>query len=230
MSEVKAAKDALVASLFELSRSASDAANATANLYKVSHVDDATPIESLNNLSKAINTLVSSIESPAAEPVKRAERKKTERDPNAPKKPLTMYFAYSFFIREQIRDERKAQGLPPLSAIEMNAHVKERWSRLSPAEKSIWQKKYQAELVVYNRQKEAYKAKLAGTALPEEEVEVAAIKGDSENESAGDSDDSDDSDDSEIEVPEPEKKKKDKKRKHDKEKVDKKKKTKKPVV
>lgn len=224
MSEVKAAKDALVASLFELSRSASDAANATANLYKVSHVEDGTPIEALNSLSKAINTLVSSIESPAAgEPAKRAERKKTERDPNAPKKPLTMYFAYSFFIREQIRDERKAQGLPPLSAIEMNAHVGERWKRLSPAEKSIWQKKYQAELVVYNRQKEAYKAKLAGAAVPEEVV--AAIKEDSDNESG----DSDDSDDSEIEVPEPEKKKKDKKRKHDKEKVDKKKKTKKPV-
>lgn len=169
MSEVKAAKDALVASLFELSKAAQDAAGATANLYKASNADVEAPMTSLNNLAKTINALVSSVDNNGpggmeikSEAVKAEKKKKPERDPNAPKKPLTMYFAYLFHVRDSLRNERRAKGLPPLSAIEMNDYVKERWNKLPADEKAKWQKRYQDQLKEYNKQKELYQAKLAG--------------------------------------------------------------------
>ncbi|EGV62350.1 high mobility group protein [Yamadazyma tenuis] len=216
MSEVKAARDALVASLFELSKAAQDAAAATANLYKASHEGNTGNVDSLNSLSKAVNVLVSYIDvNGGADSKKPEKKKKPEKDPNAPKKPLTMYFAYSFHIREQIRDERKANGLPPLSAIEMNAYVKERWSKLSEAEKSTWQKKYQSELKVYQKQKEIYIAEKNGIKPPLPEIPIELPK-DVVVESSDSSDSSSSESEVEVEIPEKkEKKDKKKKRKHE---------------
>lgn len=229
MSEVKSAKDALVASLFELSRAAQDAAAATATLYKVSQNDATAPVDTLSSLSKAITTLVSNVDGPAIADKKKTKQKAEEKDPNAPKKPITIYFAYSFHIRDQIREERKAQGLPPLSAIEMNDYVKDRWSKLTDADKAPWKNKYQEELKEYNKQKELYtKAKAAGETPPVpvlSPVVELPKKVIAPVESSSDS--SSDSSSSDSEVEKREKKKKEKKRKHDKEKSEKKKKSKK---
>lgn len=190
MSDVKAAKDALVASLFELSKAALDAATATVNFYKANDSDDKVAINSLNNLAQTINALIPDVTGKIDGKIvdkKPEKKKKAEKDPNAPKKPLTMYFAYSFHIRDQIRDERKAKGLPPLSAIEMNSHVKDRWSQLGDDEKSKWQKKYQDELKEYNVQKEAYQAKLEGNKANIAQPKLAEVD---ESSSASDSDDS----------------------------------------
>lgn len=181
MSELKNAKDALVASLFELSKAAQDAATATVNFYKASSTENVNG-ESLNNLASTLNNIASSTSaavpgveeasSPAAtsgaqgttanggepQPEEKKKRKKVEKDPNAPKKPLTIYFAYSFYTRDQIRQERAKQGLAPLSASELNEIIKERWSSISPEEKAKWQSKYQNELQQYNVLKDAYKA------------------------------------------------------------------------
>lgn len=209
MSEVKAAKDALVASLFELSKAAQEAAGATANLYKATNADSDVPTSSLNNLAHTINILIASIDTTATTDgkaeVKAEKKKKAERDPNAPKKPLTMYFAYSFHVRDSLRNERRSKGLPPLSAIEMNDYVKERWNKLPVEEKSKWQKKYQEQLKDYNKQKELYQAKLAGkpVELPSQ-PKLADLEDDDETSSSDDDDDL------------PKKEKKEKKRKSEK--------------
>ncbi|CUM62904.1 uncharacterized protein PRCAT00000463001 [Priceomyces carsonii] len=192
MSDLKAAKDALVASLFELSKAAQEAANATVNFYRVSSQEG--NADSLNHLAVTLNTIASTVSSdgifaplPSAldsvAAVARAagtgtgansakkgpataeekKRKKAEKDPNAPKKPLTIFFAFSFHTREVIRDERRKKGLPALSAIEMNDVIKERWNSITPEEKSKWQKKYANELKEYQKVKEAYKAGLTTT-------------------------------------------------------------------
>lgn len=184
MSELKNAKDTLVASLFELSKAAQDAATATVNFYKASSNENLNG-ESLNSLASTLNNIATSTSaavpeveeasSPVAyagaasgalvatnggetQPEEKKKRKKVEKDPNAPKKPLTIYFAYSFYTRDQIRQERAKQGLSPLSASELNEIIKERWSSISPEEKSKWQSKYQNELQQYNILRDAYKA------------------------------------------------------------------------
>lgn len=183
MSDIKTSKDALVSALFELSKAAQDAASATVNFYKVAH--DSSTDESLTALASAINSVAPALElvnteasketvakteegekqkgkkaakDGAAAPEKK--KRKVEKDPNAPKKPLTIYFAFSFHTRETIREERKKNGEPPLSAVEMNELVKERWNSISAEEKSKWQKKYQTELKEYQKVKEAYQGKL----------------------------------------------------------------------
>ncbi|CAH6721536.1 high mobility group protein 1 [[Candida] jaroonii] len=170
MSDIKAAKDTLVSSLYELSKAAEKAAAATSNYYNASNVDAVVPVSQLDSLSNTLKRLIPSIDNGEVVgnvTVKAEKKKKPERDPNAPKKPLTMYFAYSFHIRDAIKKERERKGLPALSAIEMNEYVKDRWSKLEQGEKDIWQSKYRKELEVYNKEKEKYKAKLAGKPIPD---------------------------------------------------------------
>lgn len=180
MTDVKNAKDALVASLFELAKAAQDAASATVDFYKATSLENNNGevltqlANGLNNIAKSTSAVTAGIEDLAQIGTKaenddvkkdgnqgteeKKKKKKVERDPNAPKKPLTIYFAFSFYTRDQIRQERVKKGLPPLSAIEMNDIIKERWNSITPEEKAKWQKKYQGELKEYNTLKEAYKA------------------------------------------------------------------------
>lgn len=171
MSELKTTKDALVASLFELSKAAQEAASAAVNFYKAASVDGANA-DQLTHLSATLGEIakatISNGESIIAasgdehKDVKEVKKKKekVKRDPNAPKKPLTMYFAFSFHTRKEIAEERKKQGLPSLSAVDMNSLVKERWSNISDEEKQAWQDKYKDELKRYNIEKVKYQAKL----------------------------------------------------------------------
>lgn len=177
MSEVKTSKDALVSALFELSKAAQDAASATVNFYKAAH--ETASDESLSAIASAISSVAPALELATQEAALLVEsandakpkgkktakdgekkRKKAEKDPNAPKKPLTIYFAFLFHTRENIREDRKKNGEPPLSAVEMNEVVKEKWNSISAEEKAQWQKKYQGELKEYQKAKEAYQAKL----------------------------------------------------------------------
>ncbi|CCE82960.1 Piso0_002730 [Millerozyma farinosa CBS 7064] len=206
MSEIKTAKDALVASLFELSRAAQDAAAATLTFYKINNIDGSSSeaqalvsatLDRINggqaDTSDEVNgtgqgdagkgakqlksgptaakteagqTIING-EVPgasqdgeagkgkAAAPEKK--KRKVVKDPNAPKKPLTIFFAYSFHMRDKIRKEREKQGLPTLSSAELNEIIKAHWNDITPEEKEGWQKKYQNELKEYQVLKEAYK-------------------------------------------------------------------------
>lgn len=94
-----------------------------------------------------------------------SSRKKAERDPNAPKKPLTVFFAYSAFVRQELRDQRQRAGLPPLSSTEITQEISKKWKELSEAEKEKWKQAYSVELGHYQMEKQRYlEAKKNGTA------------------------------------------------------------------
>ncbi|EDO16870.1 hypothetical protein Kpol_1024p24 [Vanderwaltozyma polyspora DSM 70294] len=95
-----------------------------------------------------------------AKPAKR----KIERDPNAPKKPLTVFFAYSAYIRQELRQERERSGLAPLSSTEITQEISKKWKELSDSEKEKWKQAYHIELENYQREKQKYlEAKKNGT-------------------------------------------------------------------
>lgn len=103
----------------------------------------------------------------AAEEVAPPAKKKVVRDPNAPKKPLTVFFAYSAYVRQELRDARARAGLPPLSSTEITQEISKKWKELSDEEKEKWKQAYNVELEHYQKQKQEYlEAKKNGT-LPE---------------------------------------------------------------
>ncbi|EMG48569.1 HMO1 Transcriptional regulator HMO1 [Candida maltosa Xu316] len=162
MSDLKTTKDTLVSSLFELSKAASDAANAAVEFYKVASggSDDVTSeqLKAINEALKAVGDLTSvTIKSETADNKK---KRKQEKDPNAPKKPLTMFFQFSYDLRKKIGAERKIEELPSLSAIEMNSTIKERWDNITAAEKASYKKRYDDAMIIYNIEKKKYEASL----------------------------------------------------------------------
>lgn len=259
MADLKVAKDSLVSSLFELSKVAQDTANAAINYYNLDKSEGIIgneTSEGLRNISEVLKSIVvasqqvDAIASGSKLPtskdgtLEKPKKKKVDRDPNAPKKPLTIYFQFSFESRKAISEERKRKNLPSLSAIDMNEIIREKWANISPEEKAKWQRKYAAELKEYQKAKELYKhtdnaaayAIANGKALPPPTAAAVAKKATelqphiaSDSDSDSDSDDS--SDDSSIDhhikqiseeseesepEPQPEIKKKEKKRKSDK--------------
>ncbi|KAF3989445.1 hypothetical protein FT663_03344 [Candidozyma haemuli var. vulneris] len=214
------AKNALVASFFELSNAAKDAATATVNFYKAAGVDSTDTASSLAALSASITgatqaaladlpteikangiadpkkksrkrpapkdepeqvkepVVSDSSESAAesstaptttteAEPEKPAEKaekpekpkkRKIERDPNAPKKPLTTYLRFNLSIRDQMKRERIENGLPTYPATELNQIIAERWANLSAKDKEALQKAYESEFEDYKKALETYNA------------------------------------------------------------------------
>ncbi|WLF78979.1 high mobility group protein [Lodderomyces elongisporus] len=161
-SELKITKDTLVASLFELSKAASEAANAAIDFYKVATggEEDVTA-EQLHEIQEAMKVAAQAtagvkreLEEPNGETSKK--KKKAEKDPNAPKKPLTMYFAYSFDIRKRVAEERKKKNLPNMNAIDMNQTIKDHWESISPEEKAKWKNKYDEEMKKYIVEKAKY--------------------------------------------------------------------------
>lgn len=186
--EFKAAKDTLVALLFELSKSAQDAAAAAVDFYRLASDDPSaasatSPLAAATSHLQALgSTLLQTIQSAGGhdhdgvadgdshngkpKKEKAPKKKKAERDPNAPKKPLTIYFAFAFHTRAQIRAERKEKGLPALPAAEMSDIVKDRWAAITPEEKSFWQEKYASQLKDYQNEKEKYQIEKVENAIP----------------------------------------------------------------
>lgn len=83
-------------------------------------------------------------------------KKKVEKDPYAPKKPLTVFFAYSAYIREAIRDDRAMKGLSALSSTEITQEISRKWNEMSDLDKEKWKEAYAVELSAYQQQKEKY--------------------------------------------------------------------------
>lgn len=185
--KLKTAKDSLVASLFELSKAANQTASSIVDFYN--HIGEeeeekleafTTLTESLQTLTSATNTLhgiSSELVNPGEDekdlvttttnPTKPAPKKKVERDPNAPKKPLTVFFAYSAYVRQELRDARQKAGLAPLSSTEITQEISKKWKELSEEEKETWKKAYNIELGYYQKAKQEYlEAKKNGTLPP----------------------------------------------------------------
>lgn len=194
--KLRNAKDSLVASLFELSRCANQTASSIVDFYNATGSDEEEKIEAFTTLTEALQRLTSStntlhgisseLVNPAEddkEPVlpapvasKPAAKKKAERDPYAPKKPLTVFFAYSAFVRQELRDARQRAGLPPLSSTEITQEISKKWKELSDEEKEKWKQAYNVELVHYQSEKQKYlEAKKNGTLPASEGPMTAAI-------------------------------------------------------
>ncbi|CCD22277.1 Hmo1p NDAI_0A01190 [Naumovozyma dairenensis CBS 421] len=190
--KLKSAKDSLVASLFELSKSANQTASSIVDFYNAIGDDEEEKIDAFTTLTESLQTLTSAanqlhgISSELVNPmdddkdvegttngtggdssgvlVKTAAKKKVERDPNAPKKPLTVFFAYSAYVRQELRDERQRNGLPPLSSTEITQEISKKWKELNDTEKEKWKQAYTVELEHYQKEKQKYlEAKKNGT-------------------------------------------------------------------
>lgn len=171
----------LVASLFELSKSANQTASCIVDFYHVIGEDEEEKIEAFTTLTEALQKLTSAtnqlhcvsneLTNPLDDekdglviPTIKQLKKKPERDPNAPKKPLTVFFAYSAYVRQALRDERQRNGFPPLSSTEITQEISKKWKELSDDEKDKWKQAYNAELENYQREKQKYlEAKKNGT-------------------------------------------------------------------
>lgn len=239
------AKNALVASLFELSNAATEAATATVNFYKAAGFDGSESASgSLKNLSASIadaallatKTIANGTAEPKkvvrkkkavpetdaaptepaaapkakatkaaaktaapteAEPEKPAEsetaapepvadpatvqlpsqaaapekaekvekekavrkRRVTEKDPNAPKKPLTSYLRFNVAVRDDLRKQRIENGQPTFQATELNQIIAVKWANLSEEEKLNLQKEYETEFEQYKILAEEYRLK-----------------------------------------------------------------------
>lgn len=174
----------MVSSLFELSRSANQTASSIVDFYNSIGSDEEEKIEAFTTLTEALQKLTSATNQlhglssdlvnptedeketvlPAPVAAKAPAKKKVERDPNAPKKPLTVFFAYSAFVRQELRDARQRAGLPPLSSTEITQEISKKWKELSDDEKEKWKQAYSVELVHYQSEKQKYlEAKKNGT-------------------------------------------------------------------
>ncbi|KAH3681158.1 hypothetical protein WICPIJ_007853 [Wickerhamomyces pijperi] len=224
---LKAAKDSLVSSLFELSKAANDASMATIDFYNASLLNsngsNQQALEIFHNLATSLKLLTSAANSvnqtsnqiqhqvnpvntsvpfaldpaltdismngaqnfpvlqqlptqtqPAQvqlqslqhlqheqqqqvpQPQPQMPKKKIERDPNAPKKPLTVFFAYSAYARQVLRDERMSKGLPSLSSTEITQEISKKWNELPDHEKDLWKQAYDLELKNYQLEKGKY--------------------------------------------------------------------------
>lgn len=60
------------------------------------------------------------------------KRVKKEKDPNAPKRPLTAFFLYSTFARPEVKDE-----LGDVSPVEINNEILKRWKEMAVGEKQV---------------------------------------------------------------------------------------------
>ena len=77
---------------------------------------------------------------------------------------MTVFFAYSAYVRQELRDERQRNGLPPLSSTEITQEISKKWKELNDTEKEKWKQAYNIELEHYQVEKQKYlEAKKNGT-------------------------------------------------------------------
>lgn len=81
----------------------------------------------------------------AAAPVKKEKKKrvKKEKDPDAPKRPLTAFFLFSTNARELVKTEN-----PGFSPVEVNNEILARWNGMVPSDKQVnWLLPYRTTFV-----------------------------------------------------------------------------------
>ncbi|CCK68154.1 Hmo1p KNAG_0A04840 [Huiozyma naganishii CBS 8797] len=179
--KLKVAKDSLVSSLFELSKAANQTASSIVDFYNNIGEDEEEKIEAFTTLTESLQMLTAAtdqfggITSDLLNPLddekdagraKTPMKRKVERDPNAPKKPLTVFFAYSAYVRQELRDARQKAGLAPLSSTEITQEISKKWKELSDAEKEKWKQAYHVELEHYQKAKQEYLENKKNGTLP----------------------------------------------------------------
>ncbi|KAF2661891.1 hypothetical protein K491DRAFT_710319 [Lophiostoma macrostomum CBS 122681] len=148
-------------------------------------------IEAAQSAGSAIAqaTQVQAAPAPTAEGGKRKrKREKKERDPNAPKRPLTAAFLFSQHARSWVRQDLESV-LGPGEKLEPNAvnvETTKRWNEMTEDQKEKWKDSYRKSLVKYKAEMQDYLAKKGITAPvelhddeePSDEAEAGAMDSD----------------------------------------------------
>ncbi|ODV59573.1 Hmo1p ASCRUDRAFT_19731, partial [Ascoidea rubescens DSM 1968] len=173
----------LVASLFELSNAANNVATNTIEFYNISvskpdsdnDLVVKTLINSLSSLAKSSSALHATFDSLLLDENgntnsnshnPKSPTRRIDRDPNAPKKPLTAYFAFSNFFRQALKLERRKAGLDTLPSIVVTQLVSTKWSELPETEKLKWKDAYNKHFVLYQTEKLKYLANKDSYTIP----------------------------------------------------------------
>lgn len=159
--EYKLAKDALVASLFELSKAANEVSKNAIDFFNISQLDPSELEQDSVGMADPSHAIaaIAAEQAAAAEHAATAvaattggdDKGKKKKDPNAPKKPLTTYILYSNDIRAQIQSEHKEWPQTDIAR-----EISKLWSDLDQGKKDeykeIYEKdkaRYLAEMVKY---------------------------------------------------------------------------------
>ncbi|KIW08562.1 uncharacterized protein PV09_00527 [Verruconis gallopava] len=128
------------------------------------------------------------------------KRQKKEKDPNAPKRPLTAFFLFSTRAREHIKNDLGANATP----VEINNEILRRWNDMDGVQKERWKGIYNQNYEQYKREVEAYKIKTGADVpiLPQADIDAVSDPHAPAATTAEDTDD-DSSDDESEEEPEP---------------------------
>ncbi|KAG5354955.1 High mobility group protein 1 [Yarrowia sp. B02] len=177
LGQLKGKRDQVIAATKTLELAAQNASWAIKDFHaefagvigKLQHLSDA-QIEALKELSMDAlpekgaflgreNTLLAKQRANDEEltPTGRKKRKR-EYDPFMPKKPMTVFLAFSTQQRAVIRAQREKEGLPPLVNVDMANEVARLWSLLPDEAKEPFKIKYQEKLAEYHLKKEQYLA------------------------------------------------------------------------
>lgn len=81
------------------------------------------------------------------------KRKRTKKDPNAPKRPLSSYMLFCQEERENVKKEN-----PDLKAKEILSELGKRWKGLDDDEKKKYQDRFEEDKKRYDQEKAAYDA------------------------------------------------------------------------
>ncbi|KAK9462776.1 uncharacterized protein V1516DRAFT_190986 [Lipomyces oligophaga] len=182
--DLKVKKDALVAALTQLSNAAQDASRACIDFYSAANLPGNPPLFAVPAVVEAAVIADAVVEGTAVEQKKaqvttssgeaeaegdgdvedkvgRRKQRRRERDPDAPKRPQTMYFAFANEARKIIREEFAARGIEVANA-DIIHEVSERWNNLTEEQKEPWKamyaeqiRKYQSAKLAYEHDKEA---------------------------------------------------------------------------
>ncbi|QDS71043.1 hypothetical protein FKW77_008415 [Venturia effusa] len=108
-------------------------------------------------------------------PLKKEKKKrvKKEKDPDAPKRPLTAFFLFSTNARELVKREN-----PDSTPVEVNNEILRRWNQMDDTEKQRWKDLYSKNNEQYKKDVEHYKAVKGDDAV----IEPAAEEEDMEEE------------------------------------------------
>ncbi|KAK5130198.1 hypothetical protein LTR08_002407 [Meristemomyces frigidus] len=144
-------------------------------------------MQTMSNGAVAVGGAQAEALSADTKPEKRKKRAYKQRDPNAPKRPLTAYFRYLQEQRGPLGVQMKAQndGVPSRPG-DLSKEATERWNALSKTDQQPYRDAYQRALKDYEKEVVKYKAeaesgKVGEATDPVEEAGVPDVDADAEH-------------------------------------------------
>ena len=112
-------------------------------------------LDRINDIAKTVKE---------ADPAKKAKKVVAPKDPNCPKKPPSSFLAWSsankVLIAQKLQDEilriKAATNVEPVKKDVKKDLVAKMWATISPTEKTLYEKQYADNNVIYKQAKEAY--------------------------------------------------------------------------